>query len=118
MCKGTGGLEFEEVEEPKYFIKFSHDDYVKFLGKTPKKARLMQVLRIYKGQIPRALLDYDTKRETGEHFFLKGDKETLYLELIFQHPEGWLFTTFRRHTEKKFNFYYKHVGEWFKVMLV
>ena len=96
-------------------IRFSHKDYIKFVKKPPNKAKLMQVLRIYKGQIPKELLEYDTRRDNGKRFFLTGDENTPYIELIFQHPDGWLFTTFRKYTERKFNFYYRNIGNIFMV---
>ena len=73
------------------------------------EARLLQVVRIKLEDLTQEMRDYDT--DFGK-FPLpqKGD----YIMLIFQNRyTGGLFTTIRRETPSKLEYYQGAVGEWF-----
>ena len=95
-------------------IKFSHQ-YDKLLGmsSTPK---LIQVLKIRYNDLSKEMIEYDTKIYESDYpwkeDYYKLPKTDLIL-LIFQSDRNMIFTTIRRFTEKKFEYYKKAVGEYF-----
>ena len=68
-------------------------------------ARLMQMVQIDLSDISQELLDYDT--DFGKY---KLPKKGAYLMLLFKHPSGALFTTLRRETPEKLDYYRRSVG--------
>lgn len=72
----------------------------------------MQVIRIDLLDLSQEMRDYDT--DFGKFKLpLKG----AYLMLIFQHPAGGLFTTIRRETPEKLEYYQGAVGDFFEVVI-
>lgn len=96
-------------------IKFSNY-YLKFgtLGKSvPKFSSLIEVLVVNLEDLSESFLDYDT-RFTGGTFKLP--KKGKYLLLIFQNsPIHALFTTLRKWTKRKEDFYKKKRGRVFRL---
>lgn len=81
------------MADPK--IKFSHT-YAKLMvpgesGPVPcAKATLIQVMSMHIDELSKAFIDYDTDFNK-----YKLEYNTLYLMLIFQKPDGNIFTTLR-----------------------
>ena len=74
-------------------------------------ATLLQVVRIDLSDLSQEMRDYDTDYERY-HLPKKG----AYLMLIFKHVrDGGLFTTLRRETPPKLEYYQRSVGETFVV---
>jgi len=101
-------------------IKFSHK-YTKLadhFNDTIKTARLLGVFTIYLQEQHAAFLNYDTDNGT---YGLPTSGE--YMILLFQKPDTPgvtgknLFTTLRRYTPQKMNYYMGEVGEIFDIVL-
>lgn len=89
------------------FSKITHN------GKLIEAARLMQVIELDLADISQELRDYDT--DFGK---FKIPAKGLYLLLLFMHPNGSLFTTLRRHTPPKAEYYKASVGFVFQIHLM
>lgn len=97
-------------------IKFSHK-YTKLLtdsGEVVKSAKLLQVIEIELDEMSKEFLAYDT--DNGLYDL---PKKGTFLMLIFQKSSGnHLFTTLRRFTPEKFNYYHRSIGQVFNVEFV
>jgi hypothetical protein len=91
-------------------LKFSHDYYKLPPNWENTKAILLEGIKVKLEQQTEQLLEYDTqireppnKAHGIDHYTLpdKGD----YLLLIFQHETGAVFTTLRRWTKQKEEYY-------------
>lgn len=95
-------------------IKFSHR-YSKLILSGYKgyvcKAMLLQVLKIKLENLSRHFLAYDT--DGVYPLPKKGD----YLMLIFQKGDNDIFTTLRRSTPSKSEYYTSKVGEFFQIII-
>ncbi|MDZ4726541.1 MAG: hypothetical protein SH817_10305 [Leptospira sp.] len=96
-------------------IKFSNY-YLKFgtLGKSiPKFSALIEVLVVNLEDLSESFIDYDTRFIGGT---FKLPKKGKYLLLIFQNsPFHALFTTLRKWTKRKEDFYKKRRGRLFRL---
>lgn len=96
-------------------IKFAYP-FPKLLGDTARPilfARLLQIIPIDTSDLTAEMLDYDTA--SGAYPLPQNGK---YLLLIFQKTGAiHLFTTLRKHTPEKLEFYQKRIGEWFTVKI-
>ena len=95
-------------------IKFSHlyDKLLDSTGAAIKTALLLDVIPINLEDRSTEFLKYDTE---GKYPL---PKKGNYLMLIFQKgekPASNIFTTLRRETSQKFEYYCKAIGEWFEV---
>lgn len=96
-------------------IKFSHPYRKLFIGGVPvTRAKLLAVEPVRLQDLPAEFLDYDT--DGGLYALPKtGD----YLRLIFLKPglDMHLFTTLRRQTPNKLDYYKSKIGELFQVVI-
>ncbi len=100
-------------------IRFSHRDYDKFLRiekRPPFTARLLQVFLLQREDITDAFRVYDTKYYTEkgdpEYYSLEG---RLWIVLLFE-TDGLLFTTMRKATTPKLQYYKGAQGEEFTIV--
>ena len=94
-------------------IKFSHN-YTKLkLLDNPTHAKLIQLFNVAYDELSEDLLKYDTAYPGGYYPLPSGGE---YLLLIFLSPKG-LFTTIRRYTPEKHEYYKSSVGETFEVIV-
>ena len=95
-------------------IKFSHK-YAKLLhpdtGRPIVNAMLLQVLDIKLEELSRHFIAYDT-----DGIYKLPDKGE-YLMLIFQKGDDDIFTTLRRKTPNKNEYYRSKVGEYFEIII-
>ena len=100
-------------------IKFSHETYEKFRRiqkKPPFTARLLQVFLLQNTDISEAFREYDTKyytKEGTDYYPLQG---RVWIVLLFE-AGNLLFTTMRRATTLKLNFYRSAQGEQFEIIV-
>lgn len=100
-------------------IKFSHtyDKLLDSYNDVITEAILLQVIEVEIADLSFAFLDYDT--DSGKFKLPKTGK---YIMLIFLkpyclHEKGMnLFTTLRRYTQQKFEYYYDLIGQTFEVV--
>ena len=100
------------VEDEPIAIKFSHD-YPK-LGKTTL-ASLLDVWVMDTKEFSSVFVNYDTiyvDLKGIHHYPLPKGK---VLVLLLHSPEAFLFTTIRRHTPQKEDYYKRHIGELVKI---
>ncbi len=103
-------------------IKFSHN-YQKLLDSDNDvitEAKLLHVIEVDMQSLNLSFIDYDT--DNGKYKLPKSGK---YIMLIFEKPRennwAWeidskdLFTTLRRHTKQKFEYYNNLIGQTFEV---
>lgn len=98
-------------------IKFSHDYEKLPLGWEGKEAVLIGLSRpilLYKLlEYSPEFIKYDTKiREEDKHYDLKGEK-TEYIILTLLMATGEIFTTIRRYTPEKWNYYNRGLNNTF-----
>ncbi len=94
-------------------IKFSrkYDKLSDNLGGWLRESMLIAVQEINLEEMSEAFLGYDT--DNGSY---KLPKKGAYLMLIFLKPDGCnLFTTLRRLTPEKFNYYHDAIGQVFNI---
>jgi hypothetical protein len=103
-----------DAKEP--IIRFSHD-YFKIMG-IEKEANLLHVFRTHYDKLDKDFIGYDTcyEDEKGNLLYYQLPKAEL-LCLLFFSKNGELFTTLRRWTPSKEEFYKSMVGKWFKVII-
>jgi len=94
-------------------IKFSKD-YPK-LPKHPEAILLYAKWILLENQT-KAFLDYDTTASDGTKYPLP--KKGKYLMLLFKAGDGALFTTLRRWTQRKQDWYYSKQGKVFQIKQV
>lgn len=82
-------------------------------GELIQAARLMQVFVFDLIDLSQELRDYNT--DFGKHELPKTGQ---YLLLMFKHPGGGLFTTMRRYTKEKADFYNQSVGFVFQINVI
>ena len=98
-------------------IKFSHkykklyDNTTDFESKPATEAKLIAVFSDYLELLHPSFIEYDTEG------LYKLPKSGEYLILIFQKYRGDIFTTCRRSTPRKVEYYEKSIGETFKVVI-
>lgn len=101
-------------EDPKTWpiIKFSKR-YKKLTGKTQAVLKLAtRVLLEYQSPW---FLNYDTEAEDGSHYALPSKGE--YILLLFEESYGSIFTTIRRYTPQKYDYYRDQVGKFFTIRI-
>ncbi|GBF49413.1 hypothetical protein LPTSP4_09260 [Leptospira ryugenii] len=96
-------------------IKFSNY-YLKFgtLGKSiPKFSALIEVLVVNLEDLSEPFLNYDTRYPGGTFKLMKKGK---YLLLFFQdHYNFTIFTTLRKYSKRKEDYYRKRIGKLFRI---
>lgn len=97
-------------------IKFSHDYEKLPLLWENTRAVLLRVQRVRLEDQSFAFIDYDTKIRQGGYYPLP--KAGDFIVLLFQHETGMLFTTIRRYTYEKKEFYLNHRQESFRLIKV
>ena len=101
-------------------VRFSHKDYEKFrrIQKNPPfTARLLQVLLLENRDVSDAFREYDTKyydKEGTKYYDLQG---RVWIVLLFEADNGLLFTTVRRATTPKLQYYRDAQGEQFEIVV-
>lgn len=91
-----------------YRIKFSHQ-YKKLNGES--LAELKDVIPIELERQTKGFIDYDAEG------IYKLPKKGIFLVLVFLGGYGTLFTTLRRHTPRKYEYYSNLIGEQFEVVI-
>ncbi len=82
-------------------IRFSHS-YYKFAGaKLPFRAVLVQCFKVHFCDLSRCFIAYDTQYDEGEYPLPKTD----LIVLLLMFDDRKLFTTMRRFTAKKWEYY-------------
>ena len=99
-------------------IRFSHEDYEKFRRiqkKPPFVARLLQVFVLHNTDVSDPFNKYDTKyySERGENYYLLHGR--VWIVLLLEADNGLLFTTMRRATTPKLQYYRDSQGEQFEI---
>ena len=96
-------------------IKFSHP-YKKLIG-VGTIARLVHVTEVYLEKVHKSFLHYDTVYfgRGGEEKHYPLPKKGRFILLLFQY-ENILFTTLRRSTANKYDYYKGSVGEMFEIV--
>jgi len=96
-------------------IKFSHR-YAKLKDiENGDQAWLLEVFESRTESLSQSFISYDTLKENGEYYALPRGR---ILILLFKEKErGTLFTTIRRHREKKADYYTRSRGELFEVII-
>jgi len=96
-------------------IKFSHRYKKMPLSLTygERAATLLQVLKVHYDDLSDLFIEYDTSYKDGNYPIPKTD----LIFLLFQTREGKLFTTIRRFTDRKWEYYKKAEGEKFEVVI-
>ena len=103
------------ISTTKLKIKFS-SDYWKLWDEV-EKAKLLLVLKTTKDELHESLITYDSLKTDGT-FYPVPDGELLLLifQTHFPYPErNHIFTTLRRWTPRKEEYYRSHISEWFNV---
>lgn len=98
-------------------IKFSHKYAKLALGdKFTPEAELLQALRIHYKDLSEPMITYDTLYVEDKVMDIYELPETELILLIFKSSIGaFIFTTLRRYTPKKWDYYKASEGEIFKV---
>lgn len=91
-------------------IKFSHN-YKKLNGET--NAELFNVIVIDLENQAESFIDYDT-----DNYYYDLPKKGKYILLLFKGFNGTIFTTLRRHTDSKFDYYYNLIGQPFNIKII
>jgi hypothetical protein len=107
---------------PELKISFSHDYYKLPAGwEFGTSAKLMAVVEMENALQMKQLVDYDTEIRP-EHFTSARQFYPLqsgkHLLLLFKHQGGAVFTTIRRYTLDKWNYYQGNVGNDFTLKRV
>lgn len=88
-------------------IKFSHE-YYKFVGcKLPFEAVLLQCFKVNYKELSRCFMAYDTSFDGGEYPLPKSD----LIVLLLMFDDRKLFTTVRRYTPDKWDYYKSLEGQ-------
>lgn len=93
-------------------IKFAHN-YNKLQYPDVAQAILLEVNLVSLHCMSKTFLDWDT-----QNGLLKLPKSGTYIYLLFAKDDCNLFTTLRRYTEKKYEFYLSKIGEMFAVEII
>lgn len=99
-------------------IKFSHE-YMKFPCTPPFKAILLQCFQTHYNELSEVFKEYDTTFvrkdtfSTGHYQLPKTD----LIVLLLQFGE-YTFTTIRRYTDEKWEYYIDNIGKEFKIVKV
>lgn len=94
-------------------IKFTRT-YKKLMGVNLDKVLLLNVIVIDLKRLSKPFLDYDT--DNGKYKFpRKGKCLMLIFEKNTDKNEKNLFTTLRRYSEEKYNYYHLKIGKYFKI---
>lgn len=115
----SGDMYMSDVNKPTNkspIIKFSHH-YQKFGDMMlPFEARLIQCLKVHFNDLKAWFIEYDTRYKDGFYYDLpKTDLIILFLlEYGAFHPK--LFTTIRRYTPQKWEYYNSMTSEVFKIV--
>lgn len=100
----------EEIKFSNYYFKFP--ERIQW----DPKAKLIQALKIHYNDLSKNMIEYDTVySKNGEVFFYNLPRTDLIL-LIFAQPTK-IFTTIRRYTPNKWEYYKKNVGQMFKIVI-
>lgn len=93
-------------------IKFSHN-YLKFIGKKlPLNVELLQCFKVHKKTLSESFITYDTTYESGCYELPNTDLIVLLLWI----PDEFCFTTIRRFTPQKWDYYKNLEGEMVKLV--
>ena len=93
-------------------IKFSHK-YLK-MPEDHNPSTLIQVFKVNFGALSDQFIEYDTLTTNSKHYNLPcGD----LLLLLLLTNTGQLWTTIRRHTWDKYEYYQTKVGEQFEILI-
>lgn len=95
-------------------IKFSHD-YYKLPAPYANVVRLLQVMRVDPKTLSKSFVEYDTEYPPGKQFYELPASECILL--FFMAHRNQLFTTIRRYTPEKWDYYSKSVGEDFTLVI-
>lgn len=92
-------------------MKFSHT-YLKFCGQMPKRAFLLQVIKVTREDLSEAFVKYDTEYiEAGERsFYPLPDGDLILIIAIDESRKA--FTTVRSYDAEKFDYYKGLEGKW------
>ena len=93
-------------------IKFSHEYHKMPAYESP--SRLIQTIEIDRADLSHQFVDYDTLRMDGEMYKLPKGKLIIIL-LLTESDELW--TTIRRYTPSKWDYYHSCIGEWFEIVI-
>jgi hypothetical protein len=101
-------------------VRFSHKDYEKFRRiqkRLPFAARLLQVFVLHNADISDPFNEYDTKyySERGVKYYPLESR--VWIVLLFEADNGLLFTTMRRATTPKLQYYRDSQGEQFEIIV-
>jgi hypothetical protein len=97
-------------------IRFSHN-YYKLPLAMPFKAVLMQCVKIEESEISNCFRDYDTRFKDGSYPLPEGENILLIFRTVYMQFDGYLlFTTIRRYTPQKWDYYKSKEGEEFEVV--
>jgi hypothetical protein len=97
-------------------IKFSHKRYTKLAIQT-ECARLLQVFIADYSELSKEFIEYDTSYWDEEVKFYELPKTKLLILLFQDEDNGYLFTTVRRWTPRKEEYYRSLQGEILDVVL-
>ena len=96
-------------------IKFSHE-YNKFFGiPSGSKVKLLQIFNIHYKELSTEFINYDTTTVKGSKYELP--KTELIILLFHSHDTNTIFTTIRRWTQGKENYYRNQIGKLFKLVI-
>lgn len=93
-------------------IRFSHD-YPKLWNQ--EYALLLNIKKTGVESLSRDLIEYDTKKSDGDYYQLPENCDVIIL--CFVGDKDIPFTTIRRYTKSKYDYYKSSVGEWFKIKI-
>ena len=104
-----------EIRFSHFYDKFNYY-YESFLS-PPQYAILLEVFVVDTEKLHQRFIEYDTLYyENGRPKYYRLPKGKV-LVLLFQTDEDLLFTTIRRFTPKKYDYYMKNRGEMFKIVI-
>lgn len=93
-------------------IKFSAEYHKMPMDYNPSK--LIQIIPINNCELDQPFIEYDTKKINNTYYPLSFSNGIILLLLT---EDGYLWTTIRRHTPSKWNYYKSMVGEWFEIRI-
>lgn len=93
-------------------IKFSHEYHKMPVHHTP--SRLIQMFLIDRSNLSDQFVAYDTLNVNDEMYKLPKGKLIVLLLLT---NDRCLWTTIRRHTPSKWDYYHAHIGELFEIVI-
>ena len=99
-------------------IKFSHETYEKFRKiqkKPPFTARLLQVFLLQNSDVTDWFREYDTRYYTEKGVEYYPLQSRLWIVLLLETEDGFLFTTMRSASTSKLQYYQNAQGEPFKI---